>query len=236
MSQTVKMSIPADNPEYFNSSRWLEPAVQSSVTAPQVVTNPIMETPVQVLESIKNIDIDKMVAKDETKTRSKKRLGPLKRLFRSASRRESASEVEVGFSNINSSPLPPVPHTNHYASLPLSPRIQLSEKTQAGVYRVNEGAGDRLNNNNKPPSGNIIPPSLRHRYLCCPCNTLSLIFKHFLFKVPLFWSQTRLLLARNGSSFGSQSPFLMSWIQSQGSARYCHSLQVNFACTAHFSN
>ena len=163
MSHIRQLSIPADNPEYFNSSRWLEPAVQSSVTAPQAVTNPIMETPVQVLESIKNID--EMVAKEETKTRSKKRLGPLKKLFRSASRRGSASEVEVGFSNINSSPLPPVPHTNHYASLPSSPRKIFSEKTQARVNRANEGAGDRLNNNIKLPSGNIIPPSLRHRYL-----------------------------------------------------------------------
>lgn len=164
MSHIRQLSIPADNPEYFNSSRWtVDNDDQSSVMrSAGVVTNDIMveQAPVQLMESIKMID--NMAAKEETKPRSKNRLGSsLKRLFRSASRRGSASEIEVDHSNNNSSSLPPVSHTNHYASLPSSPRHQSKARTQTSRVYCNDDIGGRLNNN-KPPSGHNIP-SLRSR-------------------------------------------------------------------------
>ena len=167
MSHIRQLSIPADNPEYFNSSRWtvdVDNNDQSSVMrSAGVVTNDIMvqqQAPVQVMESIKIID--NMAAKEETKPRSKNRLGSsLKRLFRSASRRGSASEIEVDHSNNNSSSLPPVSNTNHYASLPSSPRHQSKARIQVSREYCNDIVEGRLNNN-KPPSGQHFP-SLRSR-------------------------------------------------------------------------
>ena len=112
MNQNRKLSFPADNPEYFNVSNvnWhqgpqMTMATGTSRTSAESyassrptlhhldsINSDFMEPTSEVMESLKNIE--KLAEKQNSKSRTKKRLGSLKRLLSIGSSRGSSSGVE----------------------------------------------------------------------------------------------------------------------------------------------
>ena len=99
MNHTRKLSLPADNPEYFNVSQSDTDQRPRLVMGPDTVTyrrqtsdiSDIFEPTDEVRESLENIE--KLAEKQKSRA-SKNRLGSLKRLFSSGARRGSSSGVE----------------------------------------------------------------------------------------------------------------------------------------------
>ena len=112
MNQNRKLSFPADNPEYFNVSNvnWQQgqqmtmttgtsrtSAESSAASRPVLhhldsINSDFMEPTTEVMESLKNIE--KLAEKQNSKSRTKKRLGSLKRLLSIGSSRGSSTGVE----------------------------------------------------------------------------------------------------------------------------------------------
>ena len=112
MNQNRKLSFPADNPEYFNVSNvnWNHaPQMTMATATPRTsaessassrpvlhhldsITSDFMEPTSEVMESLKNIE--KLAEKQNSKSRTKKRLGSLKRLLSIGSSRSSTTGVE----------------------------------------------------------------------------------------------------------------------------------------------
>ena len=136
MSQNRKLSFPADNPEYFNVSNWqggemtmASPRNAESSSRQLLHLDSInrdnLEPTNEVMECLENIE--KLAEKQNgSKSRTKKRLGSLKRLFSTGNRRGSSAGVENEY-------LPsPSPSGNQYGSLPSTP----TKVTNNNVFRL----------------------------------------------------------------------------------------------------
>ena len=118
MNHTRKLSLPADNPEYFNICQPETEQRPRLVMGPDAVTyrrqtsdiSDIFEPTDEVRESLENIE--KLAEKQKSRA-SKNRLGSLKRLFSSGARRGSSSGVENEYL--------PTPAGHQGGSLPCTP-------------------------------------------------------------------------------------------------------------------
>ena len=189
MSQAEKISVPADNPEYFNSvsvRQWTldhhHHQSSSSVNSHMNTFSPRSSDPVmvepEVVESFRTIEkLCQEKSRSSIKSKTSKKFGSLKRLFSSGSRRNS-SDLDTS----ETSAPPPLTSSNQYASLPSTPRrartnlFRLSSDSMRSINKClaqapqsspshaqRAGAGAKPPRNpvkqTKPPPGVIIPSS-----------------------------------------------------------------------------
>jgi len=106
MTENRKLSVPADNPEYFNLADWegIGGDGSSQAETNQAILNNLgdLEPPREVFDSL--VSIEKLTEKNNAKTKKKKLGSSLKRLFSSNNRRNSGSGLENEYLPTPSSP------------------------------------------------------------------------------------------------------------------------------------
>ena len=106
MTENRKLSVPADNPEYFNLADWegIGGDGSSQAETNQAILNNLgdLEPPREVFDSL--VSIEKLTEKNNAKTKKKKLGSSLKRLFSSSNRRNSGTGLENEYLPTPSSP------------------------------------------------------------------------------------------------------------------------------------